>query len=1299
MMLTEVKRADDDTENWGGTSPGFTLHAISRLGAGACGWTNRQNPCAGVIVFIEPRSCLALLSHNLRPRELRGLGRLGPERLGPIQAPSTNREICFGAQATAYLDRHLRLYSKKVIQRNSVFSDVRLSTRIQRLQRPTCLSTDCFRMARQRPELQENAPSAAESSERLRGPPVFGRPSTVEGPSPKFRYPSLRTANDVQPQAIPSPANASKPRTVGREQKPARDAPRHLQDNGLKMVDGEQNQAEPARPLPRSPPSVQYVATKPAPPLPSTNSSRRPIDLTSDVGFANLPSRAPVPFKKPSNPPFKMVRPVDRPIFSSFANLPYNAVNLATGKPSNVGGIPLSSKDSPSQYKSTMGHHEPDTYLDAGQTTESIKALLEGTFEEDNPRTRSGKQKKDAKKAQELVDRMDSLGLQSDREGVVKQQNNDGESGEEKAEAEAEDDDSDPEPYEDGLVEGMKVKLLPHQVRGLRFLLRREEGESSGGILADDMGLGKTIQALALIITNTLSPVAAGTKPDVTQKTQVNGGTLVVAPLALIKQWEREISDRILKTHALSVCIHHGPSRTKRASDLKKYDVVITTYDIVRSEHSSSDMRLNGLRAGCFGLSWYRVILDEAHSIKNRNAKSTKACYDLVSRYRWCLTGTPMQNNLDELQSLIRFLQVKPYNDQRNWKEGIIDLMNRGKGKLAMQRLRIVLKAIMLRRTKDVLKQDGALTAGGQEDSSGTLTNKFVIVKREVLDVVVSFEPHEQTFYDKLEQRTDMSLEAMMGGSKMSYASALVLLLRLRQACNHPELSTGNIAKDGEALAASQATSSSSSQIRQHAVKAGEVDDIADMFGCLTVETKNCETCGLMLVKALISTGAKRCEACVEDLEVFETATAKSRPGSKRPHASKARAASAKGQSLHSDNSHPASRAVDPRRRPRRVVDSDDDEEGERKEEESAEWITPEDQRGIRRSVVGDEDATDTGESLGSVDADDDQKDLQDLSRDSQPNETHPTSQDSSRTTSAPRSSIATNSTEASSTQDLENALQETSDSDSSQLDTVSSHMSQIVASTKIRELVKILRKHSPAHKFIVFSQFTSMLDLIEPFLKQHRLVYTRYDGRMKNDAREASLERLRSDRCTRVLLCSLKCGSLGLNLTVASRVVILEPFWNPFVEEQAIDRVHRLNQTVDVVVYKLTVANTVEERILALQQKKRELARAAIEEGDGTNNAGGVKGNKLSLKDIMYLFRKDAELDHSLAGDGGLGGLRRDGLLSPTKGLGGVPVRPFGDTAMMRGHQNRQADQVRTDLRDAARKKRQEDPLWGRRW
>jgi SNF2 family DNA or RNA helicase len=93
---------------------------------------------------------------------------------------------------------------------------------------------------------------------------------------------------------------------------------------------------------------------------------------------------------------------------------------------------------------------------------------------------------------------------------------------------------------------------------------------------------------------------------------------------------------------------------------------------------------------------------------------------------------------------------------------------------------------------------------------------------------------------------------------------------------------------------------------------------------------------------------------------------------------------------------------------------------------------------------------------------------------------------------------------------------------------------------------MKLLHKESGDYKFIVFSVFTSMLDKVEPFLKRANIGFARYDGQMRNDLREASLNKLRNNSGTRVLLCSLRAGALGLNLTAASRVVIMEPFWNP---------------------------------------------------------------------------------------------------------------------------------------------------------
>ncbi|KIW16227.1 hypothetical protein PV08_06278 [Exophiala spinifera] len=1003
--------------------------------------------------------------------------------------------------------------------------------------------------------------------------PQFGRPTAL-GASPQ---PFARPQPPVKPAAnvsAPRQSNNSQPDKYSNlfvaskrpSQRPELHKP-HVVANPLNAFRDINNASKQSKPrlsdddlveIPK-PASLSQSQAKTT----SLHQDRRSIDDVFEI-------------PKPSNWPSWQPKPVGHPSFSSQKSTnpyfrPQNIIDMTIDK---IGSATNRSHWEEERFSSS----DPYTYIDSAKANENIKALLEGAFEdeEDKPRTRRRKKQLETK-LEDLSDKLKVLTVKGE-EGKEEQEDN----------GEGEEDDEE----DDGTIAGLKVKLLPHQIDGVNWMCDKETGTKKtrgvlpkGGILADDMGLGKTIQSIALILSNPKPTAEELQKSKRKLPENIGKGTLVVAPLALIKQWEAEIKDRVEDDHALSVVVHHGAHRTKNFKDLKKHDVVITTYHTLSSEHAGSG---GNIKVGCFGVHWYRIILDEAHSIKNRNAKATKAACALDAEYRWCLTGTPMQNNLDELQSLIHFLRIKPYDDLNQWRESITKPMANGRGGLAITRLQVYLKAFMKRRTKDVLKQGSQPGKDGEKKKGPG----FNIVARTVEKVEAEFSEQEREFYARLENRTDRSLAMMMAGNKMSYASALVLLMRLRQACNHPKLTGSDLSNETDPVG-------SQTPSRRKASVDDEMDSIANMLGGLSVESRRCDVCQVELSRQEAKDGAIRCQECEADLEEQNMQVTKTKKSKKEKIAKKEK------QTIRKQ-----------RKEARRViVDSDDEEEDDNGSDDEL-----------------DED--DDDECVSSSDDDD-----YDSSENESPN---------------------------------------------------------IMQSAKIRHLLGILKADSHKHKYIVFSFFTSMLDLIEPFLRHQRIRYVRYDGKMRNDAREASLHSLRTDPSTRVLLCSLRAGSLGLNLTAASRVVILEPFWNPFVEEQAIDRVHRLNQTVDVKVYKLTIKNTVEERILELQDKKRELANATIE--------GKTGAMKLTLQDMLKLFGREAEssqpVDVSKVGMGIAG--RGRGLLEPSQ----FQSQSQSQTTSRTSTTTRDAyggaggpgrERARERVSDGAKKKDHE--IYGRRW
>ncbi|OEL29742.1 Helicase-like transcription factor CHR28, partial [Dichanthelium oligosanthes] len=152
--------------------------------------------------------------------------------------------------------------------------------------------------------------------------------------------------------------------------------------------------------------------------------------------------------------------------------------------------------------------------------------------------------------------------------------------------------------------------------------------------------------------------------------------------------------------------------------------------------------------------------------------------------------------------------------------------------------------------------------------------------------------------------------------------------------------------------------------------------------------------------------------------------------------------------------------------------------------------------------------------------------------------------------------------------------------------------------------------------KAIVFSQWTRMLDLLEVHLKASHVTYRRLDGTMSVAARDKAVNDFNTVPEVTVMIMSLKAASLGLNMVAACHVLMLDLWWNPTTEDQAVDRAHRIGQTRPVTVSRLTIKDTVEDRILALQEKKREMVASAF----GEDRSGG-RQTRLTVEDLNYLF------------------------------------------------------------------------------
>ncbi|KAH6585349.1 hypothetical protein BASA61_006915 [Batrachochytrium salamandrivorans] len=662
----------------------------------------------------------------------------------------------------------------------------------------------------------------------------------------------------------------------------------------------------------------------------------------------------------------------------------------------------------------------------------------------------------------------------------------------------------------------LTINLLEHQKLGLEWMLKMERGTNMGGILADDMGLGKTIQSISLILSN---PPADGS----------HAPTLIVAPVSLVLQWHQEFMDRV-KPNTLKIYMYYGPKRNKNIKFLEKLDIIITSFHILGlewpmktkksipnfggqddvneiaadetdldDELGNDNTSMRQASGPLFNFKFHRVILDEAHFIKNRRTRAATAVCELKSQYRWCLTGTPIQNSISELYSLIKFLNIKPYCEWSAFRSKIHEPFKRGRHSIALRRVQALLKAICLRRSK-----------------TSELDNKPIITlpERRIIIDSADFSLQEREFYNSLEQKNRLRFNAYLraGTVMKNYTNILVLLLRLRQACCHPSLISHDFEKI-EPTGGNAETQEQSAAIID-ALDASVIHRLNDHSS-----DEECPICYDVLQTPVFAPkcGHLYCHECIVAYISNAPEVNTSCP-------------TCRGDMSIETLVHLSAYLL---KHPSKEMENSPSDVPDRK---------------------GKLPAVNAGNKMA----------------------------------------------------------------DQRRIDTLAN--SPWITSTKIERVMihlKATRESHPGEKTIVFSQFTKMLDLLQVPLTNSNIKFTRYDGSMDAKERDNSLRQLRDDPETTVILVSLKCGSLGLNLTCANRVILTDLWWNPAVENQAIDRAHRFGQTRDVIVHRIAISGTVEDRIMELQQRKQEIANQALGEG----GPGEAANMRLGLGDLMHLF------------------------------------------------------------------------------
>ena len=304
---------------------------------------------------------------------------------------------------------------------------------------------------------------------------------------------------------------------------------------------------------------------------------------------------------------------------------------------------------------------------------------------------------------------------------------------------------------------------------------RAKPPEVLGGILADMMGLGKTLSILSLVISTLPAAVEWAGKKAPPPKTaeelpllRNSKTTLLVSPLSTVANWEEQIKSHV-QPGVLSYYVYHGNNRCNDIEKLATYDMVITTYSVASSDFDrrGKKMRKGGAASPLEQINWFRIVLDEAHMIREQATRQSKAICTLSARRRWAVTGTPVQNRLEDLGALIKFLRIKPFDEKGGFVQFILSPFKNADPDI-LPKLRLLVDSITLRRLKD----------------------RIDLPPRHDRIVRLRFDEEERALYEHFAKDSDNKMRIVAGERQKSlggkaYVHILQAILRLRLICAH----------------------------------------------------------------------------------------------------------------------------------------------------------------------------------------------------------------------------------------------------------------------------------------------------------------------------------------------------------------------------------------------------------------------------------------------------------------------------------------------------------------------------------